>query len=168
MITNKNYNLNLAEFSDKKLMYGFVKAMNYDERALGNKRTGDKSCRRLLKSPAIIASGFSTIILPQNPNELWDRLKVLPQEKQAGNCSDIFSEKLIAKADKLFEYKCISEKQHSFLLYNFLKLNENNEVDRKSWNVIRYYVCPQRYVQYILLIVKCILIYLEKIVLIFC
>ena len=69
MITNKNYNINLAKLSDKKI-YGFVKEMNYDERALGNKRTRNKSPIRLLKSPAIMASEVCTIILPENPNEL--------------------------------------------------------------------------------------------------
>ena len=30
MITNKNYNVNLASLQDKKLMYAFAKEMNFD------------------------------------------------------------------------------------------------------------------------------------------
>ena len=37
MITNKNYNVNLASLQDKKIMY--AKEMNFDTKALGNKST---------------------------------------------------------------------------------------------------------------------------------
>ena len=37
MITNKNYNVNLASLSDVKLMYEFAKEMNFDIKAQGNK-----------------------------------------------------------------------------------------------------------------------------------
>ena len=33
MITNKNYNVDLANLSDKKLMYDFAKEMNFDTKA---------------------------------------------------------------------------------------------------------------------------------------
>ena len=39
MITNKNYNVDHASLSDKKLMYDFAKEMNFDTKALGNKST---------------------------------------------------------------------------------------------------------------------------------
>ena len=48
-------------------MFEFAKEMSFDEKALGNKSTRDKSLERLLKSPAIMASGISTIFLPGNP-----------------------------------------------------------------------------------------------------
>ena len=61
-----------------------------------------------------MASGVSkTIILSSNPNELCDRLKLLLQEKHAGNNSSIINDELIAIVDKLLEYKCISKKQHN-------------------------------------------------------
>ena len=41
--------------------------MFFDEKTSGNKSTRDKSFIRLLKSPAIMASGISTIFLPENP-----------------------------------------------------------------------------------------------------
>ena len=42
MITNKNYNVDLANLSDKKLMYDFAKEMNFDLKAQGNKPTRHK------------------------------------------------------------------------------------------------------------------------------
>ena len=113
MITISKYNVNLASLADKKLMYDFAKEINFDQKAVGNKSTRDRILIKLLKSPAIISSGVSkTIFLSSDPNELCDRLKLLLQEKQAGNNSDINNETIIAIVDKLLEYKCISKKQH--------------------------------------------------------
>ena len=113
MITNKNYNVNHASLSDKKLMYDFAKEMHFDERRVGNKSTRDRTLIKLLNSPGFMvsASGVSkTIFLSSDPNELCDRLKLLLQEKQAGNNSDIINQEIVAIVDKLLEYKCISKK----------------------------------------------------------
>ena len=117
MITNKNYNVNNASLSDKKLMYNFAKEMHFDERRVGNKSTRDRTLINLLNSPAIMASGITkTIFLSSDSNELCDRLKLLLQEKQAGNNSDIINEEIVAIVDKLLEYKCISKKEHKQIL----------------------------------------------------
>ena len=117
MITNKNYNVNLASLADKKLMYDFAKEMHFDERRVGNKSTRDRTLIILLKSPAITASGVSkTIFLSSDANEICDRLKLLLQEKHAGNNSHIINDEIIAIIDKLLEYKCISKKQHKQIL----------------------------------------------------
>ena len=79
MITNKNYNVNLASLQDKKLMYHFAKEMIFDTKALGNKSTRDRMLIKLLNSPGLMvsASGVSkTIFLSSDPNELCDRLKL--------------------------------------------------------------------------------------------
>ena len=113
MITNNNYNVNLASLADKKLMYDFAKEMHFDERRVGNKSTRDKNLIKLLNSPAIMASGvLKTIILSSNPNELCDRFRLLVQEKHAGNNSNVINEEIVAIIDKFLEYKCISKKQH--------------------------------------------------------
>ena len=91
MITNKNYNVDLASLSDKKLMYDFAKEMNFDLKAQGNKSTRDRTLIKLLKSPGLMVSapGVSkTIFLSSDPDELCNRLKLLLQEKQAGNNSE--------------------------------------------------------------------------------
>ena len=59
MITNKNYNIDLASLSDKKLMYDFAKEMRFDERRVGNKSTRDRTLIKLLNSSAIMASVVS-------------------------------------------------------------------------------------------------------------
>ena len=124
MITNKNYNVNLASLQDKKLVYDFAKAMNFDTKALGNKSTRDRTLIKLLNSPAIMASGITTIFLSENADELCDRLRLLLQEKQAGNNSDIIDQEIIAIVDKLLEYKCISKKEHKQILIKCNLINK--------------------------------------------
>ena len=115
MITNKNYNVDLARLADKKLVYDFAKEMHFDTKAQGNKSTRDRTLIKLLKSPGLLvsASGVSrTIYLSSDSDELCNRLKLLLQEKHAGNNSDIINDEIVAIVDKLLEYKCISKKQH--------------------------------------------------------
>ena len=104
MITNKNYNVDLAKLSDKKLMYDFATEMNFDLKAIGKKSNRDRTLIKLFKSPGLMvsASGVSkTIILSSDPNELCDRLKLLLKEKEAGNNSEINKDEIVAIVDKL-------------------------------------------------------------------
>ena len=117
MITNSKYNVNHASLADKKLMNDFAKEMHFDLKAVGKKSTRDKTLIKLLESPAISASGVSkTIYLPSDPDEICNRLKLLLQERHAGNNSDIINDEIVAIVDKLLEYKCISKKQHKQIL----------------------------------------------------
>ena len=119
MITNSKFIVDLASLSDKKLMYDFAKEMNFDMRAQGNKSIRDRKLIKLLNSPGLMvsASGVSkTIFLSSDPNELCNRLKILLQEKQAGNNSDKIIQEIIVIIDKLLEYICISKKQHKQIL----------------------------------------------------
>ena len=61
MITNKNYNVNHASLSDKKLVYEFAKEMHFDERRVGNESTRDRTLIELLNSPGLMvfASGVT-------------------------------------------------------------------------------------------------------------
>ena len=116
-MTNYDFNVDHSNQQDRKLIYEFVKEMNFNIRQKGNKSERDKSIIRLLKSPRIMASGVSkTIFLSSDADELCDRLKLLLQEKQAGNNSDIINQEIVAIVDKLLEYKCISKKQHKQIL----------------------------------------------------
>ena len=124
MITNTKFNVDLASLSDKKLMYDFAREMHFDLKAPGNKSTRDRKLIKLLESPAIMASGITTIFLSENPNELCDRLKLLLQEKHAGNNSDIINDEIIIIVDKLLEYKCISKKQHKQILIKCTLINK--------------------------------------------
>ena len=127
MITNKNYNVDLAKLSEKKLLYDFSKELNSDLKAIGKKSTRDRTLIKLLKSPGLMdsASGVSkNIFLSSNPNEVSDRLKLLLQQKQAGNNFDILNQEIVAIVDKILEYKCISKKQHKQFLINCNLLHE--------------------------------------------
>ena len=119
MITNSKFNVDLASLSDKKSMYDFAKEMHFDPKASGNKSARYRKLTKLLNSPSLMisASGVSkTIFLPSDGNELCDRLKLLLQEKHAGNNSDIVNDEIVIIVDKLLEYKCISKKQHKQIL----------------------------------------------------
>ena len=124
MITNSKYNINHASLAGKKLMFDFAKEMHFDMKAAGNKSIRDRTLINLLKSPAIMASGVTTIFLSENADELCDRLKLLLQEKHAGNNSDLIKDEIVAIVDKLLEYKCISKKQHSQILIKCNLLNK--------------------------------------------
>ena len=119
MITNSKFNVDLASLSDKKLMYDFAKEMHFDPKAPGKKSIRDRKLKKLLNSPGLMvsASGVSkTIFLSSDPDELCERLKLLLQEKHAGNNSDLINDEIVAIVDKLLEYKCISKKQHKQIL----------------------------------------------------
>ena len=127
MVTNKNYNVNHASLSDKKLMYEFAKEMHFDERRVGNKSTRDRTLIEVLNSPSLMVSAsgiLKAIFLSSNPNELCDRLKLLLQKKQAGNNSDIINQEFVAIVDKLLEYKCISKKEHKQILMKCILLQK--------------------------------------------
>ena len=117
VVTNYKFNADHSSPQDKRLIYEFAKEMNYDTKSTGRPSTRHTSIIKVLESPAISASGISkTIILSSDPNELCDRLKLLLQEKHAGNNSDIINDEIVAIVDKLLEYKCISKKQHKQIL----------------------------------------------------
>ena len=112
MITNKNYNVDLASLTDKKIMYDFAKEMKFDLKSIGKKSTRDRTLVKVLKSPGLLvsASGISNIIvLSSNPKDLCKRIKLLVQQKQAGNNSNIINDEIVAIVDKLLEYRCIPE-----------------------------------------------------------
>ena len=56
MMTNKDYNVDLADSQDRKIMCDFAKEMSFDEKAPGNKSTIYRFPIRLLKSPSVMVS----------------------------------------------------------------------------------------------------------------
>ena len=116
-MTNYNFNVDHSNQQDRKLIYEFAREMNFNIKQKGNKSNRDKSIIRLLKSPSIMASGISKILfLSSDPDKLCNRLKLLLQEKHAGNISNLINEEIVAIVDKLLEYKCIIKKQHNQIL----------------------------------------------------
>ena len=99
MITNKNYTVDLASLSDKKLMNDFAKEMHFDLKAAGKKSTRDGTLLNLLKSPGFMVSALGvskTIVLSSDLKKLRD--------------SNIINDEIVAIVDNLLEYKCISKK----------------------------------------------------------
>ena len=82
LITNHKFNADHSSPQDKKLIYEFAKEMNYDTKSTGPPSTRHTSIIKIFESPAIMASGVTTIFLSENPNELCDRLKLLLQENK--------------------------------------------------------------------------------------
>ena len=125
MTTSKNYNVDLASLQDKKVLYDFAKETNFDVKSIGRKSTRDRALLKLLKSPAIMASGISnTIFLSSDPDELCNRLKLLLQEKQSGNNSDMINEEIVAIVFILIEHKCLFKKQHEQFLIKCILLQK--------------------------------------------
>ena len=115
MITNENYNVDLASLSDKKIISDFSTEMHFDKKASSNKSTAEKTQIKLLKSPSLMitASGISkTVYLSSNPDELCRRLKLLIQKKQAGIISVKIDEEMVVLIDKLLEYNSMTPTQH--------------------------------------------------------
>ena len=60
-MTNYDFNVGHSNPKDQKLIYEFGKEMNFNIGQKGRKSDRDKSTIKLLKSPAILASGVTTI-----------------------------------------------------------------------------------------------------------
>ena len=91
--------------------------MKYKLKNKGRPSARHNSMIRLLNQRPITASGFTkTIILSSDPDELCNRLRLILQEKHAGNNADIINKESVAIVDKLLEYKYIFKKQHKQIL----------------------------------------------------
>ena len=125
-------------------MYGFANEMYFVVNATGNKSTRDCTILKLLESSSIMASGISTILLPSDSNELRDRLKLLLQDKRAGNNSDIINDEKVANVDKLLEYKSISKKEDKQSLIKCNLLHPKNSQYNYSYG---WYTRMRRFTQ---------------------
>ena len=61
---------------------------------------------------------MKTVFPSENPKEICDKLKLLRQEKQAGNNSVMINEEMVAIFDKLLEYKFMTPTQPKKVLKN--------------------------------------------------
>ena len=155
-MTNYKFNIDHSNPQDRKLIYEFGEEMKFDIKQKGRPSIRDKSMKKLLDSPAIMASGISnTIVLPPDPYELCDRFKLLQQEKQAGNNFIIIDEEIVVILDKLLEYKWKSKKQHKQILikrnlshtkkikYTYSYTRMNIITHKKAW--LHKYNCTYKY-----------------------
>ena len=111
-ITNTHFD-NLPQ--NNNIIYSFLNDMKY------NIKYGDKKSHRYHLIKAIfntyyqqpqLGTGLIFIFLPSDPDELVDQLKQLYFEKVGGNDNPMLSDQIIAIADKLLQYQCITTNQH--------------------------------------------------------
>ena len=115
-MTNYDFKVSHSSPKDKKLLYEFAKEMNFNIKERGRKSDRDKEIIKILKSLAVLAYGFTTVFSSENPDEVCDRLRLLLQEIQAGNNSDLINMEIFVIVDKLLEYKCLTKKQRKQIL----------------------------------------------------
>ena len=122
------------EIHDENLIHSFLNDMKY------NLNYGDKKSKRYYFIKDLInqnkyqhipyqlsqlGSGFNQyVFLPSGPDELVDQLKLLYFEKVGGNDNPMLSEQIIAIADKLLQYQCVTTNQHQNLVSTFTKKDQ--------------------------------------------
>ena len=121
------------EIHNENLIHSFLNDMKY------NLNYGDKKSKRYYFIKDLInqykyreipyrdspwGSGLNFVFLPSDPDELVDQLKLLYFEKVGGNDNPMLNEQIIAIADKILQYQCITTNQHQNLLSAFTKKDQ--------------------------------------------
>ena len=122
------------EIHNENLIHSFLKDMKY------NLNYGDKKSKRYYFIKDLInqykyqhipyqlsqlGSEFNQyVFLPSDPDELVDQLKLLYFERVGGNDNPMLNEQIIAIADKLLQYQCITTNQHQNLVSTFSKKDQ--------------------------------------------
>ena len=109
---NMKYNLNYGDKKSKR--YYFVKDL-----------INQYKYQHIPYQQSQLGSGFNQyVFLPSDPDELVDQLKLFYFEKVGGNDNPMLSEQIIAIADKLLQYQCITTIQHQNLISTFTKKDQ--------------------------------------------
>ena len=111
-----DYDFKKTHLPDAKQIINFLDERHFDIHSKGKSSRHENLLGNFYNKRVILASGLNTISLPENPYELFDRLKLLLQEKQASINSDMNNQEMVAIFDKLLEYKCITSTQHKKIL----------------------------------------------------
>ena len=122
------------EIQNENIIYSFLNDMKY------NINYGDKKSKiyyfikdlinqykyqHIPYQLSQLGSGFiQYVFLPSDPDELVDQLKLLYFEKVGGNDNPMLNEQIIAIADKLLQYQCITTIQHQNLISTFTKKDQ--------------------------------------------
>ena len=110
-LRDMNYDLNYGDKKSKR--YNFIKSVLQPQIGSGSNFTGQRPV-----NPVVC------VFLPSDPDELVDQLKLLYFEKVGGNDNPMLSEQIIAIADKLLQYQCITTNQHQNLVSTFTKKDQ--------------------------------------------
>ena len=129
------YNINYGDKKSKR--YYFIKDLNnqctyreipYEQSQLGSGL--NQYTRASSPSKSSICTGqrpanpVVCITLPSDPDELVDQLKLIVLEKVGGNDNPMLSEQILAIADKLLQYQCITTNQHQNIVSAFTKKDQ--------------------------------------------
>ena len=91
---------------------------------LGDKKSSRCKISKSLFQPQLGSGIKFVFFLPSDPDELVDQIKLIVLEKVGGNDNPMLSEQIIAIADKLLQYQCISTNQHQNLISTFTKKDQ--------------------------------------------
>ena len=114
MITE--YKLITTDSSDAKLITGSRNEIHFDLHALRKSLRDGNLTKNYFNKKTVVASGIkrseTTNFLTQDPHEFCDRLRLIIQEKQAGNDTTRFDNETVAFLDKFLEYNYFNPVQH--------------------------------------------------------
>ena len=83
IMTNYNFNVGHSNAQDQIMIYEFGKQMKVNIKQVGGKSPRDESFIKLPNSPAVMASGTSTIFSSSDPDDLCNGLIMLLQGKKS-------------------------------------------------------------------------------------
>ena len=126
-LNDMNYNINYGD--EKSMRYYFNKDLHNQYYQLGSglpsyaRKLSRKLSRSSSQSYARKLSRSHTnqyVFLPSDPDEIVDQLKLLYFEKLGGNDNPQLKEQIVAIADKLLEYECITTNQHQNMISSII------------------------------------------------
>ena len=114
-LNDMNYNINYGDKKSKR--YYFIKDLHNQNYQL---KSGLPSYARKLSRSNSQSYTNQYVVLPSDPDELVDQLKLLYLEKLGGNDNPQLNEQIIAIRVKLLEYECITTNQHQNMRSNLI------------------------------------------------
>ena len=118
-LNDMNHNMN---YGDKKSMRCyFIKDLHNQYYQLGSGLPSN--ARKVSRSNSQSYAGSHAnqyVFLPSDSDELVDQLKLLYFEKLGGNDNPQLNEQIVAIADKLLEYECITTNQHQNMISSII------------------------------------------------
>ena len=115
-LNDMKHNLNYGDKKSKR--YYFIKDL------INQYKYREIPYREIPHRDSPWGSGLNFVFLPSDPDELVDQLKLLYFENVGGNDNPMLNEQLIAIADKLLQYQCITTNQHQNILSAFTKKDQ--------------------------------------------
>ena len=108
-----DHDFNETDSPDSKQIIIFLDEMHFDIHAK-SKSFRDKNLKKNFYNKRVLLGSDlqKGIFLSVNPDEICNRLRLIIQEKRAGNDANRFDSGVIPIVDKLLDYKCITRTQH--------------------------------------------------------